>query len=194
MTPPRTETGPSTTLPSRRTVTTAGAWAAPVIIVAAQANQVATSPCPTVVSWATGERGAGDVIRTKGTDAPGSVDVSIDGWNTGDHAIWRVVYGTLKDQDDVQITFTVTDTSSVLEGVNEVRSPSGGAVTDDYKVTRATWTQEPVLAGDGTDVTWTVDTMPAGSSVSFNVTVSITSSDTLTISSKVSVSATQCVA
>ena len=96
----------------------AGAWAAPVIIVAAQANQVATSPCPTVVSWATGERGAGDVIRTKGTDAPGSVDVSIDGWNTGDHAIWRVVYGTLKDQDDVQITFTVTDTSSVLEGFN----------------------------------------------------------------------------
>lgn len=116
----------------------------------------------------------GRTIRSVGTNADTERpkygeggEINADTWGN----YYRLYAATDKDIVNVSLTWTTTQGMTFNQNsVNTVVSPGAGALQQNGYNQEAVFTGSPVISADGKTVTFFVESMPAKSSVSFNVT------------------------
>lgn len=109
--------------------------------------------------------GQPDVTREKSVTDGG--DVAIDGWTYGDGGAFRVVVGTLIPLTGVVATIAAVSSNVTFSAPSAAYTPAGGATPPEYKTTLVSPLSQPLVASP-TQFTWTIGSMPGGSSAGFD--------------------------
>lgn len=195
----------------RRSLVCGAAWSVPAIAIAAAAPAMAASPC--AFDWETGfSIQANCIIRDKhqATGTGDCSDVSVDPWivrrDNGDGTStvtpWlRVIVGTQFEARDITVTFTLfpnragKNTEFDEATLSGPVSPAQGAIPPIYQQNMVTIASQPSIV-DPTHIVWSIASMPAQSSVQFEVaaksmTMTLTEADQLVVAGVLHVSGTK---